>query len=203
MEFFKLNTFFLFLIFHLYFFFGKKWWKSLLFLFISNQGGCFVWDSHNWIIITNFLDLTFFHNFLYKKTEFYGWCYGNDSKESFFSILFFCQMTNIKREVSNKFLNLFKKIRWEILTIKIVILLWISLYYISSRRRNKKKFYPKFGKKILKNQISQRSSWNFHGHPKKFVTKHDFFFKFIFLKGPFVMISPGSILGCGTSWHYF
>ena len=126
-------------------------------------------DSHNWIIIiTNFLDLTFFSQFFYIKNSFYGWCYMGIAKRAvFFYLNFFCQMTNLKREVSNKFLNLFKKIRWEILTIKIVILLWISLYYISSRRRNKKKFYPKFGKKILKNQISQRSSWNFHGHPKK------------------------------------
>ena len=126
---------------------------------------------------------------------------GMIAKRAFFYLIFLPNDKHKKMCLTN-FWNVLKKIRWEILTIKIVILLWISLYYISSRRRNKKKFYPKFGKKILKNQISQRSSWNFHGHPKKFVTKHDFFFQIHFLKGPFVMISPGSILGCGTSWHY-
>jgi hypothetical protein len=40
-------------------------------------------------------------------------------------------------------------------------------FHISHPEQEQKKFYPKFGKKILKNQISQRSSWNFHGHPKK------------------------------------
>lgn len=92
--------------------------------------------------------------------------YG-DSKESvfFFYLIFLPNMTNIKRDVSNKFLNLLKKIRWEILTIKIVIVNFI--YHLIQRRNKQKILSYKFGKKILKNQISQRSSWNFHGHPKK------------------------------------
>jgi len=177
MEFFKLNTFFLFLIIiSSNFFFLEKNWRGIIifvwfFLLIKGGQEILFWgDSHNWIIIiTNFLDMTFFSQFfLYKKQFLWMMLYGNSKESGFFYLnFFFAKWTNLKREVSNKFLNLFKKIRWEILTIKIVILLWISLYYISSRRRNKKKFYPKFGKKILKNQISQRSSWNFHGHPKK------------------------------------
>ena len=70
------------------FFFGKKNWRVIIicFVFSTNRGGGnFVLggDSHNWIIIlTNFLDLTFFSQiFLYKKQFLWMMLYG-DSKES-------------------------------------------------------------------------------------------------------------------------
>lgn len=44
------------------YFFWKKMVEIIIISFYLIKGG-FVWDSHNWIIITNFLDLTFFSQF--------------------------------------------------------------------------------------------------------------------------------------------
>jgi len=79
------------LLFHLIFSFWEKNWRGIIifvWFYLLIKGGeiLFRGDSHNWIIIiTNFLDLTFFSQFfLYKKQFLWMMLYGNSKESGFF-----------------------------------------------------------------------------------------------------------------------